>query len=60
MTVDEALAHLQTDGFCVLDGVIPADEVEGVRISVERTVEADGGASAIQGAKSRKGLMSFD
>ncbi|MSU37304.1 MAG: hypothetical protein EXS36_19850 [Pedosphaera sp.] len=36
--VADTLATLKSDGFCVMKGVIPADEVGAVRDSVEKTV----------------------
>ncbi len=60
MSIDQALLHLKIDGFCVLDGVIPAAEVGDVRRSVEATVESEGRTTLIQGAKTRKGLIAFD
>lgn len=50
--IDEALAHLRVDGFCVLEGVIPPGEVDGVRRSVEETVEAEGHTTMTEDAKS--------
>ncbi|MCC6681891.1 MAG: phytanoyl-CoA dioxygenase family protein [Phycisphaeraceae bacterium] len=59
-SIDEALSHLRVDGFCVLDGVIPEDEVDAVRRSVEETVTAVGRKTMVQGAKTCKGLIAHD
>jgi len=59
-SIDEALLHINMNGFCILDGVIPADKVGAVRRSIEATVESSGRTTLIQGAKTRKGLISYD
>lgn len=59
-SIDAALSHLRVDGFYVLDGVIPSNEVGAVCRSVEATVEAEGRTTLIEGAKTRKGLIAFD
>ena len=42
MTVESALLHLQINGWCVVEDVIPDDKVDAIRESVENTVEAHG------------------
>ena len=37
MTVEETLFHLKLHGWCLLENVIPAVEVNGVRQSIEAT-----------------------
>ena len=39
MTFEQALLRVKMDGWCVLDGIIPADEVAAVRDSVSASVE---------------------
>ena len=39
MQSDALLGHLAIDGWCVVEGVVPEDEVEGVRRSVLEAVE---------------------
>ena len=39
MDVEQIAMHMQIDGFCVIPGVIPEDEVPRVRASVERTTK---------------------
>ena len=41
MQLARLLQHLKLDGWCVLEGVIPADQIEHVRHSVEATVAAN-------------------
>ena len=38
MELDETLRHLDMDGFCVIDGVIPSDDVDRTRGEVEQAV----------------------
>ena len=59
-SIDEALRHISVDGFCILEGVVPAGEIDAVRRSIEATVERSGRTTLIQGAKTRKGLISYD
>ena len=56
--VAEKVAHLRLDGWCVLDGVIPADQVGEVRASIEAATAAHGTVS--RGVASRKGLLAYD
>jgi hypothetical protein len=60
---EQLLLHLKTDGWCVLEGVIPAAEVESVRRRVEDTVasQRDPGASAAhRGIGHLPGIVSYD
>ena len=38
MSLENHLLHLQVEGWCIVKGVIPVEEVDGVRRSVEKTV----------------------
>ena len=60
MSIDEALLHIKVDGFCILDGVIPADKVGAVPRSIEATVGSSGRTTLVKGAKTRKGLIAHD
>ena len=68
MTVDEILLHLKIDGWCVIEGVIPEDDVDAVRNSVSSTtVSMDrnreltpGGVKSNEGVGGTDGLIVFD
>lgn len=60
MTVESALLHLQINGWCVVTDIIPTDEVDGIRESVEKTVEAHGTYTGVEGVGTRKGLLAFN
>ncbi|MCZ6676684.1 MAG: phytanoyl-CoA dioxygenase family protein [Candidatus Poribacteria bacterium] len=60
MIVEEALLHLRIDGWYVVDGVIPENEVGAIRDSVEATVQAHGGFTGVKGVGTRKGLLAFN
>ena len=60
VTVESALLHLEINGWCVVDGVIPKDKVDAISESVERTVEAHGTYTGVKGVGTRKGLLAFN
>ena len=41
MQLERLLLHLKLDGWCVVEDVIPADQIEHVRQSVEAAVAAN-------------------
>jgi len=53
MTTDERKRRMEVDGFCIIDGIIPADVVEGVRDSVVAVQQAQTAASEAALAKTR-------
>ena len=60
---EQLLLHLKTDGWCVLEGVVPAAEVESVRRSVEDTVAArrdPGAAAAHRGIGHLPGIVAYN
>jgi hypothetical protein len=60
MTVESALLHLQINGWCVVKDIIPKNKVDGIRESVEKTVEAHGTYTGVEGVGTRKGLLAFN
>lgn len=40
MTLEQALIHMQADGWCVLEGIIPSDAIASIRDSVVASVAA--------------------
>ena len=69
MNLHKALNHLKVDGWCVLDGIIPASRVRGIRRSVQ-TPSAPGvitggrvqrrvRQAVRQGVGARTGLLAF-
>lgn len=60
MNVDSALLHLQINGWCVVEDVIPDDKVVAIRESVEKTVERHGTYAGTEGVGTRKGLLAFN
>ena len=60
ITVESALLHLQINGWCVVENVIPEDQVTAIRESVEKTVEAHGTYTGVEGVGTRKGLLAFN
>ena len=60
MTLAEALLHLKLDGWCVLQEVIPPDNVEEVRRRVEIAVENHGRFDGVRGMGTCKGLIAFE
>ena len=41
MQTEEILSHLDVEGYCVIEGVIPADEVGAVRASLAATMQKE-------------------
>ena len=60
MQLARLLQHLKLDGWCVLEGVIPADQIEHVRHSVEATVAAHRNPTAPPGIGHLPGMINFD
>ena len=60
MIVKSALLHLEINGWCVVEDVIPEDKVGAIRESVEKTVEAHGTYTGVEGVGTRKGLLAFN
>ena len=60
VTVKSALLHLEINGWCVVEDVIPEDKVEVISQSVEKTVEAHGTYTGVEGVGTRKGLLAFN
>ena len=58
--VKSALLHLEINGWCVVEDVIPEDKVGPIRESVEKTVEAHGTYTGTEGVGTRKGLLAFN
>ena len=58
--IEEALLHLRVDGWYVVEGVIPEDQVEVIRESVEGTVTSHGIFTGVEGVGTRKGLLAFN
>ncbi|MAG35775.1 MAG: phytanoyl-CoA dioxygenase [Dehalococcoidia bacterium] len=57
--VEEKVARLRLDGWCVLEDVIPPDKADAVRASVESTATTHGSVDD-RGVATRKGLLAFD
>ncbi|NKB67334.1 MAG: phytanoyl-CoA dioxygenase [Candidatus Latescibacteria bacterium] len=60
MNRDQLLRHLELDGWCVLEGLIPADQVEAVRQSVEATVAQQRNPAAPPAIGHVPGIINFD
>ena len=62
MDLERTLMQIKVSGFCVLDDIIPPDEVQRVRESVLATVRRHGSRSrfAPQGASQIAGLINYD
>jgi ectoine hydroxylase-related dioxygenase (phytanoyl-CoA dioxygenase family) len=60
MKLAEMLSRLETDGWFILPGVVPADEVDGLRRRVEAAVEKFGRVDRDYGFGGLKGLIAFD
>ena len=60
MQLERLLLHLKLDGWCVVEGVIPADRVEHVRQSVEAAVAKHRNPAAPSGIGHLPGMINFD
>ena len=60
LTLEQALARLKLQGWCVLEGVIPSDEVELIRQRVESAVQNHGTFDELKGQGARKGLIAYE
>ncbi len=60
MTFEQALLRMRMDGWCVLDGVIPGDEVAAVRDSVVASVEEHRNPDAPQAIGHVSGFIRTD
>jgi len=60
ITLEQTLAHLTLQGWCVLEGVIPSDNVAGICQRVESTVQDHGTFNELEGQGSRKGLIAYE
>ena len=60
MDPDQLLQHLHLDGWCVLEGIIPAGQIETVRRSVEATVAAHRNPAAPAAIGHLPGIVNFD
>jgi hypothetical protein len=60
MNQDEVLRHLQIDGWYVIEGVIPTDEVGTVRESVERSTTVHSNPEAPEGIGHVPGFIRYD
>ena len=57
MTIDEILLHLDIDGWYVVEGVIPEDEVDVIRESVEAATVSKGQSRTYTGVVSARGIL---
>ena len=60
MDIPTAIRYLHINGWCLLEGIIPAEEVALVRKSVEVTVEEHQNKAAPDGIGHLPGLIRFD
>ena len=60
MQLERLLLHLKLDGWCVVEDVIPADQIEHVRQSVEATVAEHRNPAAPSGIGHLPGMINFD
>ena len=60
MNLEQMLRHLQSDGWCVVEGVVPAEVVDEVRESVKQSVAAHRNPNAPEGIGHVPGLICFD
>ena len=57
MSIDEALLHLQIDGWFVIEGVIPANKVGVARAEAEAVTAAQGVSRTYRGLHSARGIL---
>ena len=60
MQLERLLLHLKLDGWCVVEDVIPADQIEHVRQSVEAAVAEHRNPAAPSGIGHLPGMINFD
>ena len=60
MSLDQALQHLKMDGWYVMEGIIPEDEVDTVRESVERSTIVHCNPDAPDGIGHVPGFVRYD
>ncbi|MCY4604189.1 MAG: hypothetical protein OXE49_08160 [Gemmatimonadetes bacterium] len=60
MQLERLLLHLKLDGWCVVEDVIPADQIEHVRQSVEAAVAEHRNPAAPSGIGHLPGIINFD
>ena len=60
MELERLLLHLKLDGWCVVEGVIPADQIEHVRQSVEAAVAEHRNPAAPSGIGHLPGMINFN
>ena len=60
MDLQTALRYMKINGWCLLEGIIPADKVDAVRNSVEAAVSAHQSATAPDGIGHVPGLVRFE
>ena len=58
--LEQALAHLKLQGWCVLAGVIPSDKVALIRQRVESAVHNHGTIDEVKRQGTRKGLIAYE
>ncbi len=57
MDPSQILGHVQMDGWFVVKGVIPTDEIETVRIEAETVTAVQGASKTYQGVHSARGIL---
>ena len=60
MQQERLLLHLKLDGWCVVEDIIPADQIEHVRQSVEAAVAEHRNPAAPSGIGHLPGMINFD
>ncbi len=60
LTLEQTLARLKLQGWCVLEAVIPRDEVALIRQRVESAVQNHGTFNELKGQGARKGLIAYE
>ncbi len=60
LTLEQTLARLELQGWCVLEGVIPSDKVALIRQRVESAVQNHGTFNELKGQGARKGLIAYE
>lgn len=60
MTHDQILHHLQMDGYCVIDGVIPSGEVDAIRESMVKTLVSIDDKNTCSESMDKGSFLKFD